>query len=541
MGHGRTAVRPSFADGLLGMTEHRIRNADAPLSLSIVIPTHNRRESLGRTLTALSGQTVPVSDFEVVVVADGCHDGTTTFVRELSLGFELQVFELPGLGAAAARNRGAAATRGEILVFLDDDIEPFPSLLASYLDEHARAPGRLLIGRTQPVLEPKTFYEAELRRWWFDHILTMRRRSHRFGYRDLHAGNFSIASRVFASVKGFDESFPGCGGEDYELGMRLLAAGVDFSYCHQAGGYHYDDTNLERSLLRAFQEGRADVLTAQKHPELIPGLRLHGIVVGQNPIAHLANRLGLDRLQALWLKHWTGLLDRAHLRRRAVNSYVRLRASCYRRGVEAQLGSMNRLQQLPASYSRELTQHPGIADVDLRHGLVTARRQLDTQRPNGARLRFGAVKIATIPATPGMEPLRACHLEEALKASPSCSLRLRSRLRNRRGSCRSGLSGQIRTTHVHRCCSPPNRLRQTEITWVSTARNRATPAAVLSANSTSLSPSRISRCLHRRRSSDCLFAARVDRSAGSRYKPRARLRSTPNISAPRSSVKSAGS
>src|SRR5262249_30297641 len=152
------------------------------------IPTHNRRGSLDRLLTALERQTVPPDQFEVIVVADGCVDDTAAFVRSRGTPYPLRLLELAGLGAASARNRGAAGAQGAVLVFLDDDIEPEPDLLEAYLEEHRSEPGRLLIGCSQPVVVVRTFYEKELRRWWQDHILAMQHVSHRFGYRDMHAG-----------------------------------------------------------------------------------------------------------------------------------------------------------------------------------------------------------------------------------------------------------------------------------------------------------------------------------------------------------------
>ena len=47
-----------------------------PVALSVIVPTHDRCETLTRTLEALSRQTCPESAFEVLVIADACHDET---------------------------------------------------------------------------------------------------------------------------------------------------------------------------------------------------------------------------------------------------------------------------------------------------------------------------------------------------------------------------------------------------------------------------------------------------------------------------------
>ena len=51
-------------------------------TVSVVIPTHNRRASVERALRALSVQSYPLALIEVIVVADGCTDGTPGISRE---------------------------------------------------------------------------------------------------------------------------------------------------------------------------------------------------------------------------------------------------------------------------------------------------------------------------------------------------------------------------------------------------------------------------------------------------------------------------
>src|SRR5690348_5405785 len=97
---------------------------------SVVIPTHERRDVVVRNVAKLGGQTE--SDFEVVVVDDGSRDGTAQALRSLHVPFPLKVIEQPNRGVATARNVGAAAAVGEYLLFLDDDMEAEPGLLAEH-------------------------------------------------------------------------------------------------------------------------------------------------------------------------------------------------------------------------------------------------------------------------------------------------------------------------------------------------------------------------------------------------------------------------
>jgi len=95
-------------------------DADPPtprLSLSLILVTRNRRDELCRTLQSLEKQD---TDFELVLVDDASSDGTPAAIAES--GERAVVVTLDAnVGVCAARNRGMAAARGDVLVFLDDD------------------------------------------------------------------------------------------------------------------------------------------------------------------------------------------------------------------------------------------------------------------------------------------------------------------------------------------------------------------------------------------------------------------------------------
>ena len=206
---------------------------------SVIIPTHNRQASLQRTLDALAAQTYPASRMEVVVVADGCSDGSAALVRAYRAPYALRVLEQAGAGAGAARNLGAGAASGRILLFLDDDIEPLPELVAAHVAAHPVGAERVSLGPSLPVLSGRLdFYRMELRAWWLDFFTAMRRPGYRFSFRSLAAGNCAIERELFARIGGFDARIRSCGGEDWELGLRLVKAGVPFVYVHAATARH---------------------------------------------------------------------------------------------------------------------------------------------------------------------------------------------------------------------------------------------------------------------------------------------------------------
>lgn len=96
-------------------------------TVSVVIPTHNRRRLLRTTLTSVLDQ--EAVDLQVIVVDDGSQDGTEAMVRAIG-DSRLEVIRHPvARGVSAARNAGIAAAEGAWVALLDDDDVWAPSKL----------------------------------------------------------------------------------------------------------------------------------------------------------------------------------------------------------------------------------------------------------------------------------------------------------------------------------------------------------------------------------------------------------------------------
>ena len=237
--------------------------------ISVVIPSHRRSAPLARTLRALATQTLPPAAFEVIVVLDGAHDDSAAEVARLEPPYALRVETQPPLGAAAARNRGAAAARAPLLLFLDDDMEAAPQLLAAHLHAQATRPGVVLGYFDTPPAEREGLLALDARLWWAGELAERARPAHRFTFRDLWTGNVSIPREHFEGAGGFDERFrQGTAGEDWELGVRLLARHVPFSFARAAASVHHDRPTLARSRGRLFASGRGHALMVRANPAL---------------------------------------------------------------------------------------------------------------------------------------------------------------------------------------------------------------------------------------------------------------------------------
>ena len=104
----------------------------AGATLTVMLPTFNRVETLKEVLAALEGQDGGAGDFEVVVVDDGSTDGTADFLKDYAAGTSLNF--TGGLmaengGPAAARNAGLDLARGDVVIIIGDDIIPPPDFV----------------------------------------------------------------------------------------------------------------------------------------------------------------------------------------------------------------------------------------------------------------------------------------------------------------------------------------------------------------------------------------------------------------------------
>src|SRR5437660_2530878 len=112
--------------------------------LTLVIPTYNRGAALAATLDALLAcDTTGLDEVEILVIDDGSPVSAAPVVdaRPARPPFTLRCIRQENAGPAKARNTGFRASRGELVLFMDDDILPPPALLRQHVEAHRRRPG----------------------------------------------------------------------------------------------------------------------------------------------------------------------------------------------------------------------------------------------------------------------------------------------------------------------------------------------------------------------------------------------------------------
>jgi len=243
-----------------------------PRSVSVIITTFNRRAVLELTLQALSGQTT--REFELIVVDDGSGDGTWEFLHEWQRHnqhtVDLKLFRQDNAGQGIARNHGLRHARGELVLFMGDDIIPEPEFVARHLDRH-RQVGMpcAIVGYTDWDREGMRVTPL------LEHV---NEAGHQFGYRFMHDGddvpytcfytsNISLPRSVLGEQP-FDPGFRTYGWEDTELGYRLSKRGLRIVFDRSARARHRHQMVLADFYRRQIKVGAAIRTIYDMHPEL---------------------------------------------------------------------------------------------------------------------------------------------------------------------------------------------------------------------------------------------------------------------------------
>jgi GT2 family glycosyltransferase/glycosyltransferase involved in cell wall biosynthesis len=277
------------------------------LRLSVVIPTHNRKEKLLASLDALTRQSILPQEFEVVVVDDGSTDGTNEALEARRYPFALRYVRQDAAGPGAARNLGVERAAGELVLFIGDDIVADERLLEEHLLAHAGHPdsGGAVLGRIdwpegmpQNAVMQYVCGDAALQ---FAYTLIPRLPSldHRFFY----TSNISLKRQFLndaarAGIR-FDPCFRHAAFEDSEFAFRLIPRGLQIRYAEQARATHDHSMDLHSFAKREFGAGEMAVVFYRKHPGQDDQLQVQWIADLVEPAAVLLARPALlEHLQA---------------------------------------------------------------------------------------------------------------------------------------------------------------------------------------------------------------------------------------------------
>lgn len=192
------------------------------VKVSVVVPHYEDMPALNRCLEALSQQSYPAEDFEIVVADNNSPSGRERVAQAVAGRARLVV--VTEKGAGPARNGGVKAAAGEILAFTDSDCVPVRDWLKEGVAALAGSDivgGYVSVLTEEGPLNPTEAFEAVFA---FDNESYIRRK----GFTG--SGNLFVRKATFDQVGGFRPAVS----EDVEWSHRASAMGFTISYCAKA-------------------------------------------------------------------------------------------------------------------------------------------------------------------------------------------------------------------------------------------------------------------------------------------------------------------
>lgn len=266
-------------------TEAQAKCSEPAPTLSVVIPTFGARSStlLRRTLASLSQEQRPPGLRDVLVVENGPPADAQAVCAEFAESLRPAYLYSPVTGVSQARNLGARHARGDMLIFLDNDLRLPGTTLAAYASAFANHGTGCFFGgpvyidyETVPAPELLAFMPESVRGFALAHKQTQKvAPDQRF-----LGANHAVPKWAFDRLGGFDAqgaagSNDGGIGEETRLQDRLVQMGLPAVYVPGAAVWHFvpalgcDLAWLKRRYMRY---GKTEALLAVADGPAAPAL-----------------------------------------------------------------------------------------------------------------------------------------------------------------------------------------------------------------------------------------------------------------------------
>lgn len=234
-------------------------NQQESVPISIVIPVFNAERWIGFQLESLALQE-DAPPFEIVVADNGCTDRTIERISVEKWPFDLRIVDASeSRGAAFARNVGAAAARGEYLMFCDADDYVSARWVRGLWDALRASKACLVAG----AVHHERFNESDVLNAYGigpdpaqEELAEAPVFEEREGYGGYlpgaPGGSFAVRRSDYLAVGGMDGSYPG-GAEDIDFAWRLQEATGGRVVTAPRAFIHYRLKNHPRDVFRQQQ------------------------------------------------------------------------------------------------------------------------------------------------------------------------------------------------------------------------------------------------------------------------------------------------
>ncbi|MDO9548068.1 MAG: glycosyltransferase family 2 protein [Candidatus Marinimicrobia bacterium] len=238
-------------------------------TVSIIIPAFNATETLPRCLDSVLYQNYPADNINIHIVNDGSTDNIDDVLQKFSLPRHFKIHtHKTNQGLSAARNTGITNSGGEIIIFLDADMEVSPNFVKNHVQMHKRSNVVGVLSALLPAPEnPIDKYQKYLYR--------SKRGAQKYPplaplpFHVFILGITSVKRFAISESGGFDYKISSYGGEDTEFAYRLwqkYPQGLFYAPHIKVIHHHYRPFNEVLNNVRTFGQDVVPYLV-QKHPE----------------------------------------------------------------------------------------------------------------------------------------------------------------------------------------------------------------------------------------------------------------------------------
>jgi GT2 family glycosyltransferase len=242
-------------------------------SVSIIIPTHNRKEKIVTLINSIMKSAYPLNEIEVIVIDDASSDGTSEIIKKLYWSVEVIRNDIE-LFPSKCRNLGIERSKGDFVFFVDDDIvldentiRELVTVLANYnklglvgpIMYYYKNPKKVWCSGVRlfpPIFNPPYLIKKD-KRWEPTKPLLIDC--------DTIPSAFMTKRIIIEEVGLFDENLP-IGFEETDFALRIKKKGYKVAVYNKAKVFHdLPSSGIHISGKRTYFEGRNRMILYKKH------------------------------------------------------------------------------------------------------------------------------------------------------------------------------------------------------------------------------------------------------------------------------------
>ncbi|MBL7148257.1 MAG: glycosyltransferase [Nanoarchaeota archaeon] len=216
------------------------------IKISVVVPTYNSEKTIEKCVKSIINSTY--TNFELIIVDDFSFDNTRKIIQNIGV----KVFNQKNMGAAASRNIGASLARGDLIVFIDSDVEinkdTFSNLIRLFSSNEnlASVSGLYCDNKYQNIISAyQNIYESFIQKT----ISKLNNPPY------INTSFFAIKKSIFKEIGGFNTQFRLANQEDIDFGKTLVSLGYKNIFSGKIKIKHLKEFSFPAFLKKKYYQG----------------------------------------------------------------------------------------------------------------------------------------------------------------------------------------------------------------------------------------------------------------------------------------------